>query len=96
MVHWLADVSMTPDPSALPGSAELQRLTDGIGFWGLALSLIALIVSAVLWATGAHAQNYQSSAVGKRGVLIAGVAALLIGASPALVNFFFHAGQSVR
>jgi hypothetical protein len=29
-------------------------------------------------------------------VLLAGVAALLIGAAPTLVNFFFHAGQRVH
>jgi hypothetical protein len=29
-------------------------------------------------------------------VLVSGLAALLIGAAPALVNFFFHAGQGVK
>jgi hypothetical protein len=29
-------------------------------------------------------------------VLLAGLAALLVGAAPALVNFFFHTGQAVH
>ena len=34
--------------------------------------------------------------VGKRGVLVAGLAALLIGAAPAIINFFFNTGTTVR
>ena len=33
-------VSMTPDPSQLPGGQVLQKLTDGLGGWALALSLV--------------------------------------------------------
>lgn len=96
MPMWLSAVTMSPDPNALPGIAELKTLTDGLGAWALGLALAALLVGAALWAVGAHAQNFQQSLVGRRAVLIAGLAALLIGAAPELVNFFFSAGQAVR
>lgn len=95
MAALFAQVSMQPDIGALPGGQVLQRLTNGIGGWAIALALIALVVSAALWALGANSQNYQYTVAGKRGVLVAVMAALLIGAAPALVNFFFGAGRSV-
>jgi Family of unknown function (DUF6112) len=92
----LADVTMTPDPGQLPGGTTLQQLTDGVGGWALILSLAGMVVGAAAWALGSHSQNYQQSFIGRRTVLISGLAALVIGAAPAIVNFFFHAGQGVH
>lgn len=88
-------VDARPDPSQLPGGQVLQDLTNGIMGWALVLSLVALVISAVVWALGANSSNYQYTYVGKRGVVIAGLAALLIGAAPAIINFFFNAGTAV-
>jgi len=93
---FLADVTMTPTPANLPGGAVLQQLTNGIGGWALIGALVALVIGAATWALGSHAQNYQQSFTGRKTVLIAGLAALLIGAAPAIINFFFHAGQGVH
>jgi MFS family permease len=92
----LGDVSLNPDTSDLPGGAVLQSLTNGIGGWALVLALVGLLVGAVMWALGSHTQNYHQSYSGRRAVLVSGIAALVIGAAPALVNFFFHAGTSVH
>lgn len=92
----LADVSLVPDTGNLPGGAVLQHLTDGLGGWALLATLAGLVVGAGIWALGSHAQNYQHAYVGRRTVLVSGLAALLVGAAPALVNFFFHAGQGVH
>lgn len=92
----LADVTLHATVGNLPGGSTLQRLTNGIGGWALVFSLIGLVVGAALWALGAHSQNYHQSFVGRRAVLVSGLAALLIGAAPALINFFFHAGQQVH
>lgn len=92
----VADVHLSPDANGLPGGAVLQRLTNGLGGWALVLALVGLVVGAAAWALGSHSQNYQHSMVGRRAVLVSALAALLIGAAPALVNFFFHAGQGVR
>jgi MFS family permease len=92
----LADVVLNPSTSDLPGSNVLQNLTNGIGGWALIAALIGLVVGAALWALGAHSQNYQQSFSGRRTVLVSGLAALLIGAGPGLVNFFFHSGTAVH
>jgi len=92
----LADVTMTPDPANLPGGEVLQHLTDGLGGWALIGALVALVIGAAAWALGSHSQNYQQSTSGRKTVLVAGLAALLIGAAPAIINFFFHAGQGVH
>ncbi len=92
----LVDVTLTPDTSSLPGGQVLQNLMNGLGGWALALALVGLVIGAAAWALGSHGQNYQQSYVGRRAVLISGLAALLIGAGPAIVNFFFHAGQGVH
>lgn len=92
----LADVTLHPTTARLPGGTALQNLTNGIGGWALMLSLVGLVVGAALWALGAHSQNYQHSFVGRRAVLVSGLAALLIGAAPALINFFFHTGLGVH
>ena len=90
------DVTLAPDPNALPGGQVLQNLMNGLGAWALALSLVGLLIGAAAWALGSHGQNYQQTFVGRRAVLISGLVALLIGAGPAIVNFFFNAGQGVH
>ncbi len=91
-----AAVQVSPDTGDLPGGRVLQNLMNGIDGWALALSLVGLVVGAAAWALGSHGQNYQQSYVGRRAVLISGLAALLIGAGPGIVNFFFHTGQGVH
>jgi MFS family permease len=92
----LVDVTLNPDPNQLPGGTTLQQLTNGLGGWALIAALVGLVIGAAAWALGSHSQNYQQSFVGRRTVLVSGLAALLIGAAPALINFFFHAGTGVH
>jgi hypothetical protein len=91
-----AGVSITPDPTNLPGSAELQKLANGLDGWALIAALVALVIGAALWSIGAHSQNYHHSMLGRRTVLTAIGAAILIGAAPEIVNFFFSAGKAVH
>ena len=91
-----AGVTLTPDPSSLPGGDVLQHLTNGLGGWALIFALAGLLIGAAAWALGAHAQNYHQAFNGRRTVLVSGLAALLVGAAPALINFFFHTGQAVH
>ncbi|MDA8343590.1 MAG: DUF6112 family protein [Actinomycetota bacterium] len=92
----VSQFSTHPDPGALPGGQTLLRLMNGLDFWALALSLAGLLVGAAAWALGSHGQNYHQSYVGRRAVMISALAALLVGAGPAIVNFFFVAGQGVH
>lgn len=91
-----AAVTLNPSTTALPGSAALQQLANGIAAWALVGSLIALLLGAALWAVGSHTQNMHQSAQGRRAVVTSLAAAILIGAAPSLINFFFTTGLSVH
>jgi hypothetical protein len=86
-------VSLVPNASAIPGASTLQSLADGIGWWALVASLVGLVLGAAAWALGSHTNNYQYSSSGRRAVLVSGLAALVIGAAPIVVNFLFSAGK---
>ena len=88
-----AQVAARPDPSGLPGTAELQQLVNGAYLWVLLLTLAALIVAAVIWAWGSHSNNVRASSDGRRGVGVALLAALIVGAAPMLVNWFYELGR---
>ncbi len=103
MLHFLPvvtaavrNVNVNPKADGLPGSRVLQSLVDGLAFWSLLACLAAMIVGAAVWAFAAHSNNHQYSANGRRGLLVSALAALAIGASAALVNFFAEAGDKVR
>jgi hypothetical protein len=49
-----ADVSLNPSTTALPGSAALQLIANGIASWALIGALIALLIGAALWAVGSQ------------------------------------------
>jgi hypothetical protein len=90
------DVELKPKPGGLPGSEVLQRLVDGLAFWALLAALAALVAGAAVWAWASHSQNHQYTANGRRAALVSALAALLIGAAPALINFFAEAGEKVK
>lgn len=92
---WFA-VAASPNMSALPGGQELQNLINGLDAWALLIALGALIVGAVTWAIGSHSQNYHQAALGKKAVMVSALAALIIGAAPDIVNFFYSAGQNIH
>jgi hypothetical protein len=92
----VAGVSLDLSKGALPGTPQLQQLIDGFGTWALMAALVGMMVGAVTWALGHHSSNYQQSANGRKGLLIAGIAALVIGAAPTLINFFFGLGSAVH
>ncbi len=91
-----AGVTLNPSTSDLPGASVLQQLANGLGAWALIGALIALLLGALMWAIGSHTQNMHQSAAGRRAVATALVAAVLVGAAPALINFFFSAGLRVH
>jgi Family of unknown function (DUF6112) len=89
----VADVTATPDPSGLPGTAKLQQLVNGMYLWVLMLTLAALVVAATVWAWGSHSNNVRAASDGRRGVGVALLAALIVGAAPMLVNWFYRLGR---
>lgn len=91
----LAQITIAPNTSGLPGIASLQTIVGAMMTVGLVLSALALIVSAVVWGFGANSSNPHLAGRGKVGVLVACGAAALCGAAVTLVNFFWGVGQAV-
>jgi len=90
------DVDLKPNSKGLPGSQVLQGLVDGLAFWGLLAALAGIVIGCIVWAAGSHGQNHHMAGKGRMGTLACAAAALLIGAAPALVNFFAEAGDKVK
>ncbi len=88
--------TLAPNPGGLPGGSVIESLTSGLEFWALMAALAGLLIGAAAWALGSHSQNYHQSFVGRRTVLVSGLAALLVGAAPGIVNFFFSSGGNVH
>lgn len=88
-------VHLNPDADNLPGGEVLQNLTDGIAYFALIFCVLGLVLSAGLWVLGSNSNNFQQTAAGKKGALVCFIAAALIGAAAALINFFYGAGQNV-
>jgi MFS family permease len=91
-----SQVQLTPDPTALPGASMIQSFANGLASWGLIAAMIGIIVGAVIWAFGHYSQNYQQSVNGRKGVMVSGLAALLIGAAPYIINTLFGKGVNLK
>jgi Family of unknown function (DUF6112) len=92
----VAQTSLSPDASQLPGATVLQSLTNGVGGWALIAALIGIVIGAVAWGLGQHSQNYHQAYAGRKGVLVSAAAAILIGAAPHVINFFSTLGNTVK
>ena len=91
----LADITINPNSNGLPGISQLRSIVGASMTVGLILAVLALIISAVVWALGANSSNPHLAGRGKLGVLVALGAAIITGASVALVNFFWNVGQGI-
>lgn len=89
------DINISPNSNGLPGIGQLRTIVGATMTVGLILSVLALIVSAIVWALGANSSNPHMAGRGKVGVLIGLGAAIITGAAVALVNFFWNVGQTV-
>lgn len=88
-------IDIDPNSSGLPGIDQLRTIVGAVMTMGLILSVLALIISAIVWAYGANSSNPHLAGRGKMGVLISCGAAVICGASVALVNFGWNIGQQV-
>ena len=95
MLH-LADINLTPDPQALPGGSTLQAIANGVMSLALIVTGIGFLVSAAIWGLSGPSGNFQYASIGRRGVGASVIAALLIGAAAAIINFFFKTGQALH
>ncbi len=89
-------IDIDPNSNGLPGIAQLRDLVGAVMTVGLILSVLALIVSAIVWGFGANSSNPHLASRGKTGVLVSCGAAVLAGAAVTLINFFWTVGQAVN
>lgn len=90
-----ANIDIDPNDTGLPGIAALRTIVGAVMTVGLILSVLALVISAVVWGFGSNSSNPHLASRGKLGVLISCGAAILTGASVTLINFFWDVGQGV-
>lgn len=90
-----AGVNISPNTTGLPGITELQHIVGALLTLGLIAALAGLVLSAIVWAVGNHSSNPVLAGRGKTGVLVAFVAAALIGGAVVLINFFAGAGAQL-
>ena len=88
-------IDIDPNSSGLPGIEQLRIIVGAVMTVGLILSVLALIVSAIIWAYGSNSSNPHLAGRGKIGVLISCGAAVVCGASVTLINFFWGVGKAV-
>jgi uncharacterized membrane-anchored protein len=99
-VSWLSSLvadtpGLKPDSNQLPGSALMQNLANGIGWWALIAAMLGVVVGAVMWAFGHYSHNYQQAYNGRRGVMVSVLAAVLIGGAPHIISFFLEKGTQL-
>jgi hypothetical protein len=89
------NININPNSDGLPGIQQLRSIVGASMAVGLILAVLALLISAIVWSLGANSSNPHLASRGKLGVLVALGAAIICGASVALVNFFWNVGQAV-
>jgi hypothetical protein len=68
----------------------------GILWFGVALSIVGLVVAAICMALGSHSQNSRLAEGGRRGLISSAISALVCGGAVAIVGFAFSAGQTIH
>ena len=86
---------ITPNDTGLPGVGAAEKIVGALLTFGVIAAIAGLVVAAIVWAVGGHSSNPQMQHRGKSGVLVALVAALLIGGANVLVQFFWNAGTAL-
>jgi Family of unknown function (DUF6112) len=89
----MADVS--PNTTGLPGIGTLSSMVGALLTVGLIACVAGLVLAAIVWAVGSHSSNPHLAGRGKSGVLVALVAAVLIGGANVLVDFFVTTGKGL-
>jgi hypothetical protein len=91
-----ANVSVKPNPKALPGTPALEKLIDGLAAIALLGCVAAVLIGAAQWALGSKSNNYSQTADGRSKVLYGALGAFIVGAAAAIINFFEAAGSAVN
>jgi hypothetical protein len=89
-------VQINPNLNAGPGGATLERMVN----WLAGVMLLACAAGALLgigqWVLGSRGNNVGQVDAGRTKVAIAAIGAFLVGALPAIINFFESLGGAVH
>ncbi len=91
----LAQVKVDPDPGAVPGIPQLQVLINGLAAIAMLAALGGILAGAIKMSSGKHLNNQRYESDGKSLLTTSAAAAAAIGASAALINFFYALGSKV-
>lgn len=91
----LAGPHITPNTTGLPGASEAEKIVGALLTFGLIASVAGIAIASITWALGSHSANPHLAGRGKTGVIVACLAAVLVGGADALVNFFAAAGGHI-
>jgi hypothetical protein len=87
----IAQVSVSPSSSGMPGGALIQQLLgwlDQVALWG---ALASILVGAAIYGLSQNTGNYAGGYRGKQLAVAGVVGACLAGLAPTVVNLLFHA-----
>lgn len=91
-----ADVSLKPNPDALPGMPTAEKLVNGLA----AAVILALLAGALFgiaqWGLASRTNQPGQASSGKRTVGICIGGAFVVGALAAIINFALAAGGTVH
>lgn len=98
MQHVLAAAvsGIQPNANGLPGSGVVTSLLSGLQAWALFGSIAAILIGAAMWGLATHTGSAVGVHRGRTALLGGAVGAVIAGAGPAIVDFFFSAGQRVH
>lgn len=91
-----AAVSIKPNPNGGPGTPALEKLVNWLAAVVLLGCAAGLLIGAAQWALGSKSNNFSHASDGKQKVLYSLIAAFVVGAGAALINFFYTSGQAVK
>ncbi len=89
------EVKVNPDASGLPGGPAAQKILNGAAAFALLACVGAVVWGAAQWGFGSRSNNYSQADDGKTRMLKGVGGAFGVGASAAVINFFFGAGSQV-
>lgn len=90
------EVSLKPDPNALPGMPTAEKLVDGIAAFVILGCVLGALFGIGQWVLGSRTSNYSQADSGKSRALSALLGAFGVGALAAIINFFVDAGGQIK
>ncbi len=91
VLGFLADVTLNPNSTGMPGATFAQTLIDWTGQIALWGSLLSILIGAAIYGLSQHVGNTYGASKGRLLALAGTVGAGLTGLAPTLVNLLHSA-----